>query len=195
MAHFLAIQNGEDPAAPDRNLAWYMQPDMRVRVHHSAVATYHAPGDPSGVGGMRREHLRATPSWRNGPAHYDCAYVSRDTAEPGFRGFYAVRVRLFFSFKFESHLYPCALVEWFVPVGDAPDEDTGMWIVEPEVNDEGHRPCEIIHLESIYRSAHLIGVYGKEFVPKDLRASDSLDAYRAFWVGKYIDYHAHGHVY
>ena len=68
-------------------------------------------------------------------------------------------------------------------------------IVEPEVNDEGHRPCEIVYLESIYHSAHLIGVYGKEFIPKDLRASDSLDAYRAFWVGKYIDYHAHGHVY
>ena len=26
------------------------------------------------------------------------------------------------------------MVEWFVPVGDAPDEDTGMWIVKPEVN-------------------------------------------------------------
>ena len=100
-----------------------------------------------------------------------------------------------FSFKFESRLYPCALVEWFILVGDAPDEDTGMWITEPEVNDEGHRPCEIVHLEYIYHSAHLIGVYGKEFIPKDLWASDSLDAYCAFWVGKYIDYHAHGHVY
>ena len=73
-----------------------MQPDMHVQVHHSAVATYHAPGDPPGVGGMHREHLRVTLSWRNGPARYDCAYVSRDAAEPGFRGFYAVRVRLFF---------------------------------------------------------------------------------------------------
>lgn len=70
-----------------------------------------------------------------------------------------------------------------------------MWVVEPEVDNDGHHPCEVIHLDSIYRSARLIGVYGKDFVTKELRVSDSLDAFRAFWIEKYIDYHTHEHVY
>ena len=168
---------------------------MRVRVHHSAVATYHAPGDPSGVGGMRREHIRATPSWRTGAARYDCVFISKDPTQPGFRGLYAARVRLFLSFKFESKPYECAVVEWYVPVGNEPDEETGMWVVEPEFNDDGSsRPYEVIHIDTIYRSAHLIGYYGDEFVPPTLLASDSLDAFAAFFVNSWIDYHAHEHV-
>ncbi|KZT70892.1 hypothetical protein DAEQUDRAFT_688244 [Daedalea quercina L-15889] len=195
VANFLAAQYGEDLDDPYTDLEAYVRPNMHVHVFHSAVATYHAPGDPSGIGGMRREHIRATPSWHNGPARYDCAYVTKNPMAAGFRGLYAVRIRLFFSFKFQSVLYPCALVEWFEPHGDGPDEDTGMWVVTPEFDDDGCRPCEVIHLDTIYRSAHLIGVYGDGFLPPGFLASDSLDAFQAFWVGKWIDYHAHEHMY
>ncbi|EPS96469.1 hypothetical protein FOMPIDRAFT_1130371 [Fomitopsis schrenkii] len=195
VARFLATQYGLDPSDPATDLAQFTKPFMRVRVHHSAVVTYHAPGDPSGVGGMRREHIRATPSWRLGAARYDCAFVNKDPAQAGFRGLHAARIRLFLSFKFESKPYESALIEWFVPVGDEPDEDTGMWVVQPEYNEDGEsQPYELIHVDAIYRSAHLIGFYGDSFVPTTLVASDSLDAFDAFFVNKWIDYHAHEHV-
>src|ERR1700733_8129563 len=39
----------------------------RISVYNSASAMFYAPSDLSGVGGMRREHIRAVPSWRKGP--------------------------------------------------------------------------------------------------------------------------------
>lgn len=86
-------------------------------------------------------------------------------------------------------------MEWFLPVGYEPDDDTGMWIVEPEFDENGQRPCEIIHLDSVVRSVHLIGVYGNSFVPLRFNASDSLDAFRAFYVNKFADYHSHENVF
>ncbi|GBE87942.1 hypothetical protein SCP_1201680 [Sparassis crispa] len=38
----------------------------RLHVYHSAVTTFYAPSDLSGVGGMHREWIRATPSWKLG---------------------------------------------------------------------------------------------------------------------------------
>ena len=35
----------------------------KVSVFSSAAATYYAPSNPSGVGGMCREHIQATRSW------------------------------------------------------------------------------------------------------------------------------------
>ena len=52
-------------------------------------------------------------------------------------GLYAAHVRLFLSFKFKSKPYECAVIEWYVPVADEPDEDTEMWVVEPEFNEDG----------------------------------------------------------
>lgn len=55
--------------------------------------------------------------------------------------------------------YPCALVHWFSTVGDSPDDETGMWMVEPDFL-RGKRVLEVIHLDSILRGAHVIGVSG-----------------------------------
>ena len=35
----------------------------KVSVFRSAVATFYAPSDDSGIRGMQREHIRSTPSW------------------------------------------------------------------------------------------------------------------------------------
>ncbi|KAG6835315.1 hypothetical protein H0H93_002803, partial [Arthromyces matolae] len=43
------------------------EPVGRIRVYPSASATFFAPSNPSGVEGMFRERIRATPSWRHGP--------------------------------------------------------------------------------------------------------------------------------
>jgi hypothetical protein len=55
---------------------------LRVKVFHSAVSTYYAPSDLSGLGGMHRERIRATPSWKRGPARYDCVFIDKDPELP-----------------------------------------------------------------------------------------------------------------
>lgn len=40
--------------------------DSNIKIFHSVVAQYYAPSDHSGMGGMIRERIRATPSWQGG---------------------------------------------------------------------------------------------------------------------------------
>ncbi|KAH9939568.1 hypothetical protein B0H21DRAFT_812581 [Amylocystis lapponica] len=162
----------------------------RVSVFHSASTTFYAPSDISGIAGMRRERIRATPSWRSGPGRYDCVFVNNNEAD-GFRGLLVARVRMFFSFSDDNILYPCALVEWFSPVGNEPDTDTGMWIVEPDFDPNGRRSLGIIHLDAIVRAAHLIGVSGETQLPIGFKHTDPLDVFAAFYVNKYADHHSH----
>lgn len=162
--------------------------NMRVYVHHSAACTFFAPSDPCGAGGMHREFIRATRSWWGGPPRYDCALINTDV-EGGVAGFDIARVRLLFSFKHGGTIYPCALVHWFSPVGNAPDEATGMWVVEPDHFEDGQPFMDVIHIDSIYRAAHLIGRCGDEFIPEELTFADSLDYFSAFYVSKFADHH------
>lgn len=140
-----------------------------ISVFPSAAATYYAPSDPSGVGGMRREHIRATSSWRQGPARYDCAFVNSRPQLEGMRGLDVVRILLFFSFEFKAVTYPCALVHWFSLVEEERDEDTGMWMIQPEVAD-GSPVVSVIHLDCIFRAAHLLPIfaYPKEYLTSQL---------------------------
>jgi hypothetical protein len=168
-------------------------PDIhgKVYVYNSARAVFYAPSDVSGVGGMRHERIRAVKSWYSGPARYDCVFIGK-SEEPGFRGLHAARVFLFFSFKHDGLTYPCALIHWFSPVCDTPCEETGMWIVEPDWLCGGKPFLEVIHLDSILRGAHLIGVSGKHFLPlHNFDFSKSLDSFNSFYVNKYVDHHAH----
>ncbi|KAJ7797100.1 hypothetical protein B0H14DRAFT_3549113 [Mycena olivaceomarginata] len=166
----------------------------RVFMYNSARAVFYAPSDVSGVGGMHHERIRATKSWYRGPPRYDCVFIEHDPDAPGFRGLHAARVFLFFRFKFRKVDYPCALVHWFSPHGQEPCPGTGMWIVKPEFvrGRPGEREMAVVHIDSLLRGAHLIGVAGKEFVPAmNFDFSDSLDAFQAFYVNKYADHHAH----
>lgn len=142
---------------------------------------------------MSFERIRAVPSWRNGPARYDCVFVETDPTAKGMAGLDIARVRLFFSFSFRGTFYPCALVEWFSRVGDAPDEDSGMWIVEPDCNSDADdiRHISVIHIDSILRGAHLLGVYGNQRLPLGLSFTQTLDIFRAYYVNKYIDHHSY----
>ena len=138
---------------------------------------------------MRREHIRATSSWRQGPARYDCAFVNSRPELEGMRGLDVVRILLFFSFEFETVTYPCALVHWFSLVDEERDEDTGMWMVQPDVED-GSLAVSVIHLDCIFRAAHLLPIYGNNPIPRNISLHNSLDAFAAFYVNKYIDHHA-----
>lgn len=48
----------------------------------------------------------------------------------------------------------------------------------------------VIHLDTIVRAAHLIGVSIDKRVPEDLQSCDALDHFPSFFVNKYIDHHA-----
>ena len=51
-------------------------------------------------------------------------------------GLHVAQVLLYLSFTSHHISYPCALVQWFIIVGDAPCGETGMWIVKPEMEDD-----------------------------------------------------------
>lgn len=158
----------------------------KISIYSSAVATFHAPSDISGIGGMRRERIRALKSWRNGAGRYDTIFVNTDSSADGMRGLDVARVRLFFSFSHNGVEYPCALVRWFSRVGDSPDDHTGMWVVQPD--DDGSPPS-IIHLDSVVRAAHLLPVFGPERVSTTLSFTDTLDTFTRFYVNRFVDHH------
>ncbi|KAG1727914.1 hypothetical protein EDD22DRAFT_982741 [Suillus occidentalis] len=171
--YFLFSQlHPNDPRSPeDVPAASCPRHDGRLYVFNSAAATFYAPSDPSGIGGMRREQIRACPLWRNVAARNDCVFVNANPDLEGMRGLEVARVKCFFSFKFNWVTYPCALVQWFDKVGDCADEDTGMWIVRPTVHDDGTPNF----------APHLIPVYGPDFIADNIEYFHSYDAFRSLY--------------
>lgn len=160
-----------------------------LSVFHSAISTFYAPSDLSGVGGMHTEWIRACPNWRKSYPRYDTVLMDKDPEVSGFRGLHVARILLFFSFKYKKQEYPCALIHWFPPVQDGVDEDIGMYMVEPEFRANHSRSTAVVHLETIVRSAHLLPVFGEKAI-RNVHFSDSLDVFEAFYVNKYADHHA-----
>jgi hypothetical protein len=159
-------------------------------VFPSSVATFYAPSDLCGAGGTRTERICAVNSWRGGRSRCNCVFINNDLTpldSSNLRELDVARVRLFFSFTHDGVLYPCALINQLLFIGDQPDEVTGMWIVE--------RPCHpsllVVPLNAIYRAAHLIPVYrDKERLSKEVSSDNSLDKFQFYYVNKYIDHHA-----
>ncbi|KAF9035748.1 hypothetical protein BDZ89DRAFT_1090916 [Hymenopellis radicata] len=191
---FLYEQTTPDPPVSPDNVDLNICPRYvgKVFTYPSAVAEFYAPSDLSGIGGMRRERIRAAPRWRKGPARYDCVFAEADSELPGFRGMHVARVLLFMSLRHENVQYPCALVTWFSAVGDEPDPDTGLWKVVPDLDHSGDRFQAVIHLDCLLRGAHLIGrPEDDEFIPRGMKHTDSLDLFTEFYVNKYADHHSH----
>ncbi|KAI0309694.1 hypothetical protein OF83DRAFT_1088887 [Amylostereum chailletii] len=163
----------------------------RVRVFHSAMVLFHAPSDPSGIGGMRREYIRSTPSWRSDGERRDCALVSVDPEGqgPGDQPEVA-RVKMLFSFKYSGQTFPCALIQWFSRTDAVPDADTGMWIFRPDTLRNGKPDLQVIHLDSIHRSAHLLPIFGHTMVNPDMHFSDSLNWFHLFYLNKWADHNS-----
>ena len=163
----------------------------RIEVFNSAIATFHAPSDISGNTGMRREHIRATPSWRNGPARYDTVLINTNPDVEGIYGFEVARVLLFFAFQHQERQYPCALVHWFSFVGNEPDEETGFSTVEPDFTDDGGPCLAVVHIDSIYRAVHLLAAHrDAQFINRAFTMHSMLDKFKLFYVNKYADHHA-----
>ncbi|KAG1809453.1 hypothetical protein EV424DRAFT_1543029 [Suillus variegatus] len=163
--------------------------DGQISVVNSASSRFYAPSDLSGIGGMRREHIQSCPKWRNVHARYDCMFINAQPDLEGMQGLQIAHTLCFFSFKYKFVLYECAMVHWFDVIGDAPDEDTGMWVVQPSF--DGHSlNISVIHIDAIYRAAHLLPIYSVDFIPHAINFSNSLDKFCTFYVNKFTDHHA-----
>ncbi|KDQ31981.1 hypothetical protein PLEOSDRAFT_1091908 [Pleurotus ostreatus PC15] len=163
----------------------------KVSVYHSAVATFFAPSDMSGIRGMRCERIHSTPDWRGSGEQRDTAFVVEDQEHPGSEGMAVVCVLLLFSFKYDDMLIPCTLVRWFKRYSQRPNVNTGMWIVRPETTGQNDMPVLlVVHLDSMLRLAHLLPVFGPAYLPSPFSHMHSLDAFKAFYINRYIDHHA-----
>ncbi|KAN0129101.1 hypothetical protein V8E53_013097 [Lactarius tabidus] len=163
--------------------------DGAIKVYHSAIATFYAPSDLSGSGGLRRERIRSAPCFYGHPRR-DTVFVVTDDSQPGMEGMEIGRVQLFFSFQYRRKEFSCALINWFIHA-DERDPDTGMWTVTQECDRRGKPTSEVIHIDSIARAAHLLPIYGTSRVPEDFDYHRALDAYNAFFVNHFVDHHAH----
>jgi hypothetical protein len=161
----------------------------RVSVVNGAIVTFHTPSDPSNVEGMRKEVIRVAPSWCKGMPRYDCIFMNSDNEVDGMRGMEVTRVICFFSFLFLGTTYPCALVHWYSHISEEPDVDTGMWMVSPDFNDNGNLILAVIHIDSIFRAAHLIPIFGNTVLPDNVTYYNSLDNFKGFYVNRFADHH------
>ena len=165
-----------------------------LKVFHSARAIFCAPSNPSTSTGMHHETIRATPSWNRGqipgPRH-DCVFVSNgESSESNMSGLLIARVFCFFSFVTNGELHQCALIHWFSIFGDQPDPDNGMWVVTPDYF--GSAPSmSVIHIDSIFRAAHLLPIFDARPLPRALNYTSTLDSFKGFYVNNYIDYHTY----
>ena len=86
--------------------------ESRVSIYHSATATFCAPSNPSGPGGMYQEVICSTPFWPQGDIpgpHWDCVFVDMGGSEnAGMKGLLVACIYLFFRFSHGSVDYPCA---------------------------------------------------------------------------------------
>ena len=166
----------------------------KIQVFHSATTTFCTPSNPSGVGGLYHETIRSTPQWQTGDIvapRRDCVLLNTDPDVPGMRGLDVAHVHLFFSFELGNELFSCALVHHFSKTFDEPDPDNGLWVVEPDFDRDGYRIMSVIHADSIVRATHLLPVFkGDAAIPRNLNFSHTLNVFTAFYVNKYIDYHA-----
>ena len=160
----------------------------RVHVHHSAVALYHAPSDLCGTWGMHRQRIRSTPRMY-GKLRRDTVLVELGDNPSVMKGMVVARLKLIYSFRYVGREHTCALVNWILPSGF--DDDTGLWMVRPERDRRGNPTVDSITLGSIVRGIHLLPVYGETQVPHNFDPANALDAFKLFFVNKFIDYHAH----
>ncbi|KAI6014912.1 hypothetical protein PISMIDRAFT_116972 [Pisolithus microcarpus 441] len=149
-----------------------------VSVLHSAILTFYAPSGSSGLSGMHSECIQSTPCWHKHPACYNTVFLEWDLDIPGMGGLCIGQVFLFFTFIYNNI------------ISDKPNENTGMWIVQPDYDADRVPEMDVVHIHSILHGAHLIPVYGHAHLLADIQYTNSLDVFQAYYVNKYIDHDA-----
>ncbi|KAF9227239.1 hypothetical protein BS17DRAFT_861754 [Gyrodon lividus] len=164
--------------------------DGHISTFNSASSRFYAPSDLSGIGGMHTKFIHSTPLWRNEGPQKDCVFVTTDPEALGMCALDIARVLSFFSFTYREGTYKCAVIQLFNKISDSPNKDTGIWMVHPSYLPNHTPNFTIIHINTIYHTAHLIPIYSANAISRDIKPHHSYDAFRAFYVNKYADHHA-----
>jgi hypothetical protein len=85
--------------------------------------------------------------------------------------------------------YPCALVHWFSRISEEQNENSGMWMVSPNFDHNKNPNLAVIHIDCIFRTAHLVPIFGDSFVPDNITNYNSLDSFKGFYVNCFVDHH------
>ncbi len=105
---------------------------------------------------------------------------------------HVTRALLFMLVRYLDMVYPCALMNWYSAVGTAPDPDTGLWVVTPDVDYNNCLVESVVHVDCLLRGAHLIGKSNRnEFIPRGMKHTDTLNIFPSFFVNKYADHHSY----
>ena len=188
------LWSDSDSLASDSDICTSSLPirNTKIYLHKSASSVFFAPSDPCGIRGFRREQIRATWEWRGGPPRQDTVLVN--TGDGGntqlpMSGYVVVRLLILFSFTYNGHDFPVALVHWYALSDDSGrwDDATGMWLVEREYRNGGPH-LAVVHVEAIFRAVHLLPYFGYEPVKRGVTRDNSLDVYGMFYVNKYADH-------
>ena len=192
ICQFLARITGPHPNASESDRSEISLPTFldKISVYKSAIASLYVPSDICGIKGMCCEWIHATPSWWKGAPRYDTILVETDPDYDSMQGTDVAQVKLFLSLHYNGTEYCCALVDWFSRIGDNPDEDTSLQVVEQDCDANGHQILQVIDIDTIIWCAHLIGVYRPDPVNTELKFRDSLYAFHTYYVNKYADHHS-----
>ena len=149
----------------------------------------------SGTGGLYRETTQSTPKWKTSnitAPRQDCILLKTGLDMVGVRGLDVARVHLFFSFILGEEVFECALVHEFCKSFTDPDPDNSLWIFEPDYSNDGYaRVMSVVHVDSIVHATHLLPVFKNEIpIPREIDYTNTLDVFKAFYLNRYIDYHA-----
>ena len=165
-----------------------------IHVFNSACSRFYALSNLSRIGGMQSEFIWSTLWWRNEDPQKDCVFVTTNLGNQdstGMQVFDIAPIHVFFLFTDISGIhYSCAIVCWFDKVDNLPNEDTGMWIVQPSYLHDHSSNFAIIHINAIYHAAHLIPIYGTSCISWHIKPHILYDAFYTFYVNKYINHHA-----
>ncbi|KAG2122710.1 hypothetical protein BD769DRAFT_1629193 [Suillus cothurnatus] len=150
----------------------------------------HYRGDLSGIGGMKREHIRACPLWRNECVRNDCVFVITDSNARRMLGMDVARVMAFFSLQQHGRLIPCAVVRWFNRVGNAPDPDTGMWMVKPAFQHKTPRTSQSFTSTLSFVQLTYFQCLVQSPLSPSIKFHHVLNIFKLFYVNKFADHHA-----
>ena len=163
--------------------------DPKALVVTTTTSMYFAPSNRSGTTGYTKELIHTMTSYRKKFPHYDTIFVRTGLA-PGPHGLSVAQLRVLFSFTIKGVRRKVALVEWFSYVGNSPDEDTGMWVVQREKQQDGSPLMDFIFIDTILRSCHLLPMYGEVMIPSDVTHVTSFTNFKIFYVNKFADHHS-----
>ena len=109
-----------------------------IAIHHVAHATFYAPTELATSAGMHCELIRANPSWHGHP-RFDTVLINADTDKPSMRGMMVGHIMGLMAVQHDGTCYPCALIDWFDKVSEVPSDVTGMYEIQPELDEYGQQ--------------------------------------------------------